>query len=73
MRKSIAICALAAVFLDSIVPTLAASATIRGTIDIQNHNNNLCDAGQLRGGGLAGLNRYEDVYSLTSARGGAFR
>jgi hypothetical protein len=46
-----------------------ASATILGTVDINNHNNVLSDIGQLFGGGLTGGTYYTGVYSWTNAGG----
>ncbi|MGA2915796.1 MAG: PEP-CTERM sorting domain-containing protein [Sedimentisphaerales bacterium] len=46
-----------------------ASATILGTVNIQNHNNNLSDTGNLWGGGLSGGLYYTGVYSWTNAGG----
>ncbi|MGD1042471.1 MAG: hypothetical protein ABR913_05340 [Sedimentisphaerales bacterium] len=67
MKKSIAICAVAIVVLVGIVPTSTASATILGTVNIQNHNNSLSDIGW--GGGLVGANCYTGVYSWVNAGG----
>ena len=46
-----------------------ASATILGTVNIQNHNNSLSDMGNLWGGGLTGGLYYTGVYSWTNAGG----
>ncbi|MFA5251836.1 MAG: hypothetical protein WC454_04550 [Phycisphaerae bacterium] len=59
----------AAVFLVGIALSSTASATLLGTVNIQNHNNGLSDTGYLWGGGLAGLNGYTGVYSWTNAGG----
>jgi hypothetical protein len=45
MKKSITICAVAIAVLVGIVLTSTASATILGTVNIQNHNNILSDIG----------------------------
>jgi hypothetical protein len=58
-----------AVVLVGIVLTSTASATILGTVDIQNHNNALSDIGTIWGGGLSGLTGYTGVYSWTNAGG----
>jgi hypothetical protein len=68
MKKSITICAVAAVVLVGIVLTSTASATILCTVNIQNHNNSLSDIGG--GGGLVGANCYTGVYSWTNVGGG---
>jgi hypothetical protein len=60
---------IAAVVLVGIVLTSTASATILGTVDIQNHNNALSDIGTIWGGGLSGLTGYTGVYSWTNAGG----
>ncbi|MGA1979739.1 MAG: PEP-CTERM sorting domain-containing protein [Sedimentisphaerales bacterium] len=52
-----------------IVLTSTASATILGTVDIQNHNNGLSDIGTVWGGGLSGLTGYTGIYSWTNAGG----
>ena len=46
-----------------------ASATILGTVDLENHNNYLSDQGQLWGAGLTGGTYYTGVYSWTNAGG----
>ncbi len=53
----------------SIVLTSTASATILGTVNIQNHNNSLSDIGTLWGGGLSGLYAYTGLYSWTNTGG----
>jgi hypothetical protein len=53
----------------SVVLTSTASATILGTVNIQNHNNHLSDIGTLWGGGLSGLTCYTGIYSWTNAGG----
>jgi hypothetical protein len=60
----------AVVILVGIVLTSTASAMILGTINIRNHNNNLCNIGQLHGSGLAGANCYTGVYWWASVGGG---
>jgi hypothetical protein len=57
---------IAAVVLVGIVLTSTASATILGTVNIQNHNNGLSDIGQLFGGGLTGGSYYTGIYSWTN-------
>jgi hypothetical protein len=57
------------VALVGIAFTSTASATLLGTVDIQNHNNALSDIGQLWGGGLGGGSYYTGVYSWTNAGG----
>jgi hypothetical protein len=64
MRKTVIF--FAAVVLGGFVLTSTASATILGTVNIQNHNNNLSDIGQLWGGGLGGGSYYTGVYSWTN-------
>jgi hypothetical protein len=59
MRKLIAICEEMMAVAAGILPAMAASVMIPSTVNIRNHN--LYNAGQLRGGGLAGLNRCADV------------
>jgi hypothetical protein len=56
--------------LVGIVPTSTASATILGTINIQNHNSILPDIGQLWSDGLVCANCYTGVCSWTNAGGG---
>ncbi len=60
---------IAAVVLVCIALTSTASATILGTVNIQNHNNALSDQGRLWGGGLSGLHAYTGIYSWTNAGG----
>jgi hypothetical protein len=60
---------IAAVVLVGIILTSTASATILGTVNIQNHNNGLSDTGNLWGGGLNGGTYYTGVYSWTNAGG----
>ncbi len=60
---------IAAVVLVAIVLTSTASATILGTVNIQNHNNALSDTGRLWGGGLNGGTYYTGIYSWTNAGG----
>ncbi|MDD5327684.1 MAG: PEP-CTERM sorting domain-containing protein [Phycisphaerae bacterium] len=57
---------IAAVILVGIVLTSTASATILGTVNIDNHNNSLSDMGQLFGGGLTGESCYTGIYSWTN-------
>jgi hypothetical protein len=57
---------IAAVVLVGIVLTSTASATILGTVNINNHNNGLSDQGQLFGGGLTGGTYYTGIYSWTN-------
>ncbi|MGD1042472.1 MAG: PEP-CTERM sorting domain-containing protein [Sedimentisphaerales bacterium] len=67
MKKSITICAVAV--LVGIVLTSTASATILGTVNIQNHNNGLSDIGQLWAtslGSESGWSFYTGVYSWTN-------
>jgi hypothetical protein len=59
----------AAVVLVGIALTSTASATILGTVNVQNHNNGLSDIGTVWGGGLSGLTGYTGVYSWTNAGG----
>ena len=58
-----------AVVLVGIVLTSTASATLLGTVDVENHNNSLSDIGTIWGGGLSGLTGYTGVYSWTNAGG----
>jgi hypothetical protein len=53
----------------SVVLTSTASATILGTVNIQNHNNSLSDTGNLWGGGLSGGLYYTGIYSWTNEGG----
>jgi hypothetical protein len=46
-----------------------ASATLLGTVNIQNHNQNYSDQAQLFGGGLTGGTYYTGVYSWTNEGG----
>ena len=57
---------IAAVVLVGIVLTSTASATILGTVNINNHNNGLSDIGQLFGGSLTGGSYYTGIYSWTN-------
>lgn len=57
------------VVLASVVLTSTASATILGTVNLQNHNNALSDVGKLWGGGLSGLYAYTGIYSWINAGG----
>ncbi|MFA6187331.1 MAG: PEP-CTERM sorting domain-containing protein [Phycisphaerae bacterium] len=66
MKKLITVCLLAVAVC---LLTSTASATILGTVNIQNHNNNLSDAGGLGGSVLAYGNYYTGVYSWTNAGG----
>ena len=59
----------AAVVLIGIALTSTASATLLGTVNVQNHNNGLSDIGTIWGGGLSGLTGYTGVYSWTNAGG----
>jgi hypothetical protein len=59
----------AAVVLIGIALTSTASATLLGTVNVQNHNNSLSDTGYLWGGDLVGVNCYTGVYSWTNAGG----
>jgi hypothetical protein len=68
MKKTIATCVTAAVLV-GIVLTSTASATILGTVNIQDHNNNLSDKGTLWGGDLVGLYCYTGVYSWKNEGG----
>ena len=54
-----------AVVLVGIALTSTASATLLGTVDVQNHNNGLSDIGTVWGGGLSGVTGYTGVYSWT--------
>jgi hypothetical protein len=55
--------------LVGIALTSTASATLLGTVNVQNHNNGLSDIGTVWGGGLSGLTGYTGVYSWTIAGG----
>jgi len=69
MKKLMTICAVAVVVLVGIVLTSTASATILGTVNIQNHNNGLSDIGQLWStslGSESGWSFYTGVYSWTN-------
>jgi hypothetical protein len=57
---------IAAVVLVGIVLTSTASATILGTVNIQNHNNALSDIGTIWGGGLSSVTGRTGVYSWTN-------
>jgi hypothetical protein len=69
--KKIIIKKFVAVVLISIAITTAASATILGTTNIQNHNNSLSDQGDLWGGGLDGGSYYTGIYSWTNEISGS--
>ncbi|MGD0596907.1 MAG: hypothetical protein ABSA64_05215, partial [Sedimentisphaerales bacterium] len=59
----------AAVVLIGIALTSTASATLLGTVNIQNHNNGLSDVGQLWStslGSESGWSFYTGVYSWTN-------
>ncbi|MGA2071747.1 MAG: PEP-CTERM sorting domain-containing protein [Sedimentisphaerales bacterium] len=58
----------AAVVLVGIL-TSTASATLLGTVNVQNHNNGLSDVGTIWGGGWSGLTCYTGLYSWTNAGG----
>jgi hypothetical protein len=47
--------------------TSVASATISGTVNLQNHNNQFSETGTVYGGGLNGLTGYTGIYSWTNA------
>jgi hypothetical protein len=53
--------------LVSVALISTASATLLGTVDLENHNNNFSDQGQLWGAGLTGGSYYTGVYSWTNA------
>jgi len=57
------------VVLVGIALTSTASATILGTVDVENHNNGLSDIGTIWGGGLSALTGYTGVYSWTNEGG----
>ena len=59
----------AAVVLIGIALTSTASAAVLGTVNIQNHNNDLSDIGTVWGGGLSDVTGYTGVYSWTNAGG----
>jgi hypothetical protein len=59
----------AVIVLVGIALTSTASATILGTVNVQNHNNGLSDIGTIWGGGLSSLTCYTGVYSWTNAGG----
>jgi len=59
----------AAVIFVGVILTSTASATLLGTVNLQNHTNGLSDQGQLWGGGLSGGTYYTGVYSWTNAGG----
>jgi hypothetical protein len=67
MKRAIKI--FAAVVLVGFVLTSSASATLLGTVNIQNHGNGYSDQGTVWGGGLSGLTGYTGVYSWTNAGG----
>ena len=69
MKKLITICLVAVVVLVGIVLTSTASATILGTVDIENHNNNLSDSANLWGGGFSGSSARTGIYSWTNEGG----
>jgi hypothetical protein len=60
--KSILIAVLAGAAMTSV-----ASATISGTVNLQNHNNQFSDIATVYGGGLDGLTGYTGIYSWTNA------
>ncbi|MFA5252346.1 MAG: PEP-CTERM sorting domain-containing protein [Phycisphaerae bacterium] len=49
--------------------TSTASATVLGTVNVQNHNNSLSNTGTISGGGLSGLYVYTGIYSWTNEGG----
>ena len=55
--------------LVSVALISTASATLLGTVNIQNHNNNLSDTGGLGGSVMSYGNYYTGVYSWTNAGG----
>jgi len=59
----------AAVVLVGIALISTASATLVGTVDIENHNNSLSDVGTIWGGGLSSMTACTGVYSWTNAGG----
>jgi hypothetical protein len=59
----------ATMILVGIALVSTASAALLGTVDIENHNNQFSDQGQLWGGGLTGGSYYTGVYSWTNAGG----
>jgi hypothetical protein len=59
----------AVVVLVGIALTSTASATLLGTVNVQNHNNGLSDIATITGGGLSALTGYTGVYSWTNAGG----
>jgi hypothetical protein len=68
-RKSVSVFTLAVVLI-GIVLTSPASATLLGTVNLQNHNNNFSDAGTLYGDGYpGGVYAFTGVYSWTNAGG----
>jgi hypothetical protein len=70
MKKLITTCAMAVVVLVGIVLTSTASATILGTVNIQNHGNGLSDTGRLWSPSLgsgSGGSYYTGIYSWTNA------
>lgn len=68
MGKLVSIFVLALVLV-GVALTSPASATLLGTVNIQNHNNGLSEQGQLWGGGLTGGTYYTGVYSWTNSGG----
>ncbi len=60
---------IAAVVLLCVVLTSTAGATILGTVNLENHNNNLSDSGRLWGGGLNGGTYNTGIYSWTTSGG----
>jgi hypothetical protein len=68
-RKSVSVFTVAVVLV-GIVLTSTASATILGTVNIDNHNNNLSDKGTLYGDGYpGGIYAFTGVYSWTNEGG----
>jgi hypothetical protein len=65
MRKLI----FATIILVGIALVSTASAALLGTVDIENHNNQFSDQGQLWGADLTGGSYYTGVYSWTNAGG----
>jgi hypothetical protein len=69
LRKSVSVFTVAVVLV-GVALTSPASATILGTVNIDNHNNNLSDTGTLYGDGYpGGVYAYTGVYSWTNAGG----
>jgi hypothetical protein len=53
--------------LVGVAMTSVASATISGTVNLQNHNNQFSETATVYGGGLNGLTGYTGIYSWTNA------